>query len=51
MQFVKQKTKIPIRNNDVQKSSTKIVKRHSELLPNNLRCIISGPSGKNDYLL
>lgn len=54
MRFVEQKLKIPIRNNDISTStSDNAPKRHSELLPNNVRCIISGPSacGKTNVLL
>lgn len=54
MRFVKQKLEIPIRNNDIHTcASDNAPKRHSELLPNNVRCIISGPSacGKTNVLL
>lgn len=54
MRFVKQTLEIPVQNNDnqtcVNESTTT---RHSELLPNNVRCIIAGPSGcgKTNVLL
>lgn len=54
MRFVKQKLEIPIRNSDIHTcTSDNAPKRHSELLPNNVRCIISGPSacGKTNVLL
>lgn len=55
MRFVKQRIEIPVRNNDMRTctSSNTIPKRHSELLPNNVRCIIAGPSGcgKTNVLL
>ena len=48
MQFAKQSIDIPVGNMD-ERTSTSIntpkLKRHSDLLPNNLRCIIAGPSG------
>lgn len=46
MRFVKQPKDIPVGNID-DLSSSKVPKnrRHSELLPNNMRCIIAGPSG------
>lgn len=46
MQFVKQSTEIPIKNIDEYSFENKPKeKRHSALLPNNLRCIIAGSSG------
>lgn len=46
MRFVKHKLEIPVRNNDSHTSANvNISKRHSDLLPNNVRCIIAGPSG------
>lgn len=48
MRFGKQQIDIPIGNMDEltsQNASKPKVKRHSELLPNHLRCIIAGPSG------
>lgn len=54
MRFVKQNIEIPVRNSDTHTSvSEKAPKRHSELLPNNVRCIIAGPSGcgKTNVLL
>lgn len=54
MRFVKQTLEIPVRNNDSQTSvREKMIKRHSELFPNNIRCIICGPSGagKTNVLL
>lgn len=46
MRFAKQLINIPVGNIDERTSinATK-TKRHSDLLPNNLRCIIAGPSG------
>lgn len=54
MRFVKQKIKIPVLNNDYNnRAIDKVAKRHNELLPNIMRCIISGPSscGKTNVLL
>lgn len=48
MQFVKHSIDIPVGNMDERTSTsgkTTKPKRHSDLLPNNLRCIIAGPSG------
>lgn len=46
MRFVKQQIEIPVGNIDEFSSSTEPKsRRHSDLLPNNLRCIIAGPSG------
>lgn len=46
MRFVKQLIDIPVGNIDERTSKNSLKKkRHSELLPNNLRCIIAGPSG------
>lgn len=46
MRFVKHAAEIPIRNVDELASSKQPkTRRHSDLLPNNLRCIIAGPSG------
>lgn len=46
MRFAKQQIDIPVGNSDEHTSSKSMNrKRHSELLPNNLRCIIAGPSG------
>lgn len=46
MRFTKQSIDIPVENADehTSENATKI-KRHSDLLPNNVRCIIAGPSG------
>lgn len=44
MRFTKQLIDIPVGNSDEGLSASK-EKRHSDLLPNNLRCIIAGPSG------
>lgn len=44
MRFTKQIIDIPVRNTEECESTTK-EKRHSDLLPNNLRCIVAGPSG------
>lgn len=54
MRFVKQTLEIPVRNNDNHTCADgSTPKRHSELLPNNVRCIIAGPSGcgKTNVLL
>lgn len=56
MKFVKQRKTIPIINMDklISQSSVKQVKRkHGELLPDSIRCIICGPSnsGKTNLLL
>lgn len=47
MRFVKQSIDIPVGNLDEISSGNSAlkVKRHSELLPNNVRCIIAGSSG------
>lgn len=54
MRFIKQSISIPVRNVD-ESSLTGIskIKRHSELLPNSIRCIIAGPSncGKTNVLI
>lgn len=54
MRFMKQSKSIPVRNVDRFASSKKFKsKRHSELLPNTIRCIIAGPSncGKTNLLI
>lgn len=54
MQFVKQSIEIPVQNNDSKTcASENQTKKHSELFPNNVRCIIAGPSGcgKTNVLL
>lgn len=54
MRFVKQKLEIPVRNRDCRTcTSDNAPKRHNELFPDILRCIISGPSssGKTNVLL
>lgn len=46
MRFAKQLIDIPVANMDERMSvNASKTKRHSDLLPNNLRCIIAGPSG------
>lgn len=49
LRFVKQKLAIPVQNSDNHISrngdGSCALKRHSDLLPNNMRCIIAGPSG------
>lgn len=46
MRFDKQLIDIPVGNKDECTTNiTAKMKRHSDLLPNNLRCIIAGPSG------
>lgn len=54
MRFVKHAAEIPVRNMDEYVTSHKSTqRRHSELLPNSLRCIIAGPSGcgKTNFLI
>lgn len=57
MQFVKQRINIIVRNIDESASvgNNKLInkKRHSNLLPNSIRCIIAGPSnsGKTNLLI
>lgn len=53
MRFTKQSLSIPVRNVDDDSNNKCTVKRHSELLPNSIRCIISGPSncGKTNVLI
>lgn len=55
MRFAKQAIAIPIRNVDESASSASNpkTKKHSELLPNSIRCIIAGPSncGKTNLLI
>lgn len=56
MQFVKQPIDIPVGNLDERTSTSKNSskpKRHSDLLPNNVRCIIAGGSnsGKTNVLI
>lgn len=48
MRFTKQSIDIPVGNIDERTSiagSASKTRRHSDLLPNNVRCIIAGPSG------
>lgn len=55
MRFVKQAINIPVRNVDESTSafSEPNARRHSDLLPNSIRCIIAGPSncGKTNLLV
>lgn len=54
MRFEKQSLDIPIRNVDADAATRKSQRRrHSDLLPNTLRCIIAGPSncGKTNLLI
>lgn len=54
MRFVKQPINIPVRNVDDRITSPHSkAKKHSELLPNSIRCIIAGPSncGKTNLLI
>lgn len=54
MRFSKQVINISIRNVDECDASARtVVKRHSPLLPNSMRCIIAGPSncGKTNLLI
>lgn len=52
MRFVKQRINIPVRNVDTSPQDKKS-KKHSDLLPNSIRCIIAGPSncGKTNLLI
>lgn len=52
MRFVKHPINISVTNLDQSPSPMKL-KRHSELLPNSIRCIVSGPSnsGKTNLLI
>lgn len=47
LRFVKQKLEIPVANSDshARTECDTLLRRHSDLLPNNVRCIIAGPSG------
>lgn len=53
MRFVKQAISISVRNIDNSISDTAKTRRHSDLLPNSIRCIIAGPSncGKTNLLI
>lgn len=55
MKIVKQSKKMPIVNLDdiIANNDKKVKKRHGDLLPNTIRCIICGPSscGKTNLLL
>lgn len=54
MRFTKQSISIPVRNVDESTTTGKPkIKRHSDLLPNSIRCIIAGPSncGKTNVLI
>lgn len=53
MQFVKQKQNLVIRNYDSEINTGHRSKRHGQLLPNSIRCIICGPSncGKTNVML
>lgn len=53
MRFVKQPTSLAVRNFDLCSSRKKNIKRHGELLPSSIRCIICGPSncGKTNVLI
>lgn len=53
MKFVKQKSKLTIFNLDTLLKKKKRAKRHGNLLPDNIRCIICGPSncGKTNLVL
>lgn len=53
MRFVEQAISIPVRNIDLSVSSSIKLKRHGDLLPNSIRCIIAGPSncGKTNLLI
>lgn len=48
LRFVKQKLEIPVQDSDNHTRAdchSNVLKRHSDPLPNNVRCIIAGPSG------
>lgn len=54
MQFIQQHITLPIKNVDTEVCNEKTKSfRHSELLPNNIRCIICGPSncGKTNIVI
>lgn len=55
MQFIQQRLTLPITNVDVKVGDKKKIKsfRHSQLLPDNIRCIICGPSncGKTNVVV
>lgn len=54
MQFVKQSISLPVKNVEYELNQQNEVRnRHSSLLPNNIRCIICGPSnsGKTNVML
>lgn len=54
MQFIKQRTSLPIQNVEFSfQSKISLIKRHSKLLPNSIRCIICGPSncGKTNVII
>lgn len=54
MRFKKQAIKIPVRNIDkLMKPKDSKLRKHSELLPDSIRCIIAGPSncGKTNLLI
>lgn len=52
MRFIEQRINIPVRNVDTSPQDKKS-KKHSDLLPNSIRCIIAGPSncGKTNLLI
>jgi Poxvirus A32 protein. len=51
MRIVKQSTVLPINNNDIEEK--KLLKRHGELLPSTIRCLVVGPSncGKTNVMI
>lgn len=53
MQFIKQRTSLPIKNVENNFKADIVKKRHGELLPNTIRCLICGPSncGKTNVLI
>lgn len=53
MQFIKQRTKLPILNIESSFQINSDKKRHGDLLPNTIRCLICGPSscGKTNVLI
>lgn len=53
MRFVKQPTSLTVRNFDLETDRGKKVKKHGDLFPNSIRCIICGPSncGKTNTLI
>lgn len=53
MQLIKQRISLPIKNVEKHFRTDSIKKRHGDLLPNTIRCLICGPSncGKTNVLI